>query len=188
MIEYKAIQKNISLDYESGKKLITFMIEEGCTDQSIEFCREKPLMISIRPYRKKRSLDANAYYWKLIGVLAAKLRMSTSELHNRMLMEWGQLEMINNQFITVELPDTIEAEKRAYTAETYHLKPTSEVCRYGADMKRKWLILRGSHEYNTEEFSHLLNGLIEECKWQGIPTETPDQIARMMAAYKEKYG
>lgn len=183
MIEYKATQQNISLDYRTGKKIISFVIEEGCTDQSIEYCREKPLMMSIRQYKKKRSLDANSYYWVLIGELAKKLKFSSTEMHNRMLMEYGQLEMVGDQIVKVSLPDTLEAERKAYTAETYHLKPTSE----SDGTTRVWYMLRGSHEYNTEEFSNLLTGVIEECRWQGIPTQTPDQIRAMMAAYKEAY-
>lgn len=188
MIEYKAIQQNISLDYESGKKLITFMVEDA-SDQGIEWSRGKDLRITVKEWKNKRSLDANAYYHALLGKLASKLRMSTTELHNRMLMQHGQLDMIGDNLITVELPDTLEAERKAYTADTYHLKPTSEVKVYHTDGRemRIWLMLRGSHTYNTAEFSMLLNGLIEECKWQGIPTDTPEQIAQMMALYGEKY-
>lgn len=47
-------------------------------------------------------------------------------------------------------------------------------------MYRTYLMLRGSHTYDTKEMSVLINGLVEECKEQGIETLTPDELRRMM--------
>ena len=40
-----------------------------------------------------------------------------------------------------------------------------------------------SHELKTDEFAILLDGLIEECKNQGIDTRTPDEIKRDEVMY-----
>ena len=42
-------------------------------------------------------------------------------------------------------------------------------------------------EFDTEEFSRLLDCIIEDCKAEGIPTETPDEKARMMELYRAEY-
>lgn len=46
---------------------------------------DKEYVIECREYRKKRSLNANSYYWALINEIANTLRMSKEELHFKML-------------------------------------------------------------------------------------------------------
>lgn len=46
---------------------------------------------------------------------------------------------------------------------------------------------RGSSTYDTAEMSRLIEGIIEECKEQGIETATPEELARMQKLWKERY-
>ena len=39
----------------------------------------------IKEYTDKRSLDQNKYYWKLLGELAKKMRVSPDEIHFEMI-------------------------------------------------------------------------------------------------------
>lgn len=136
--------------------------------------------IGIRDHKEKRSLSQNAYYWQLLGQLAGRLRMSKTELHNRILRDYGQLARMDGALVPVLIPDTDKAERLTLAAETYHIKPTSGTMT-GKNGKRyrQYVMLRGSHEYNTEEMSQLLDGMIQEAQAQGIQTLTPDQLARM---------
>jgi hypothetical protein len=104
-----------------------------------------------------------------------------------MLRRYGTLKLFDGKVAYTVLPDTDEASRTVDESETYHIKPTSNV-REGTDgvMYRTYMLLKGSSEYNREEFSKLVNGLVDECLHCGIPTETPDEIARMMSLYKEK--
>ena len=43
----------------------------------------------------------------------------------------------------------------------------------------------GSSRYNTAEMSHLLDGLIYECKVLGIETATPEELERMKQLYDQ---
>ena len=52
--------------------------------------KDKPYTAQIKEYRKKRSLDANAYCWKLIGDIADALRTSKEEVYRLMLKRYGQ--------------------------------------------------------------------------------------------------
>jgi hypothetical protein len=67
------------------------------------------------------------------------------------------------------LPDTDETERKALEAETYHIKPTSQT-RDGKDgvTYRAYMLMRGSSTYNTEEFSRLLDGLLDACRSAGV--------------------
>lgn len=39
--------------------------------------------------------------------------------------------------------------------------------------------------YDTAEMSHLIDGLIDECKAAGIETLPPEELDRMMEEYEE---
>lgn len=155
---------------------------------ALERYMDKELSVELKEYKDKRSKDANAYYWVLIGKLADKLNMSTTHLHNDMLRKYGQLEYVGERLVTVELNDTDEAQRKADNAETFHIKPTSQV---RMDMEtgevlRTWYMLRGSHTYNSKEMSTLVNGLVEECKDQDIETIPPEELERILREWQPK--
>ena len=136
--------------------------------------------VEAKPWRAKRSLDANGYYWCLLTKLAEAIRVSKPAAHNLMLRRYGQVETVDGKPIYLVLPESDEAEEKALEAETYHIKPTSEV-KAGKDgrMYRTYIMLRGSSSYDTREMSVLIDGLVDECKRVGIETMTPEELARL---------
>ena len=166
-----------------GKPLVSFELEQG--QPSLKMAQEYKdgckVALKVCKHRAKRSLDANAYYWTLLGRLAAALNISNNYCHNIMLRRYGVLEEFDGKPVYIVIPDTEEAEKKAEESETYHIKPTSNV-REGNDgnMYRTYILLKGSHGYDTAEMSRLISGLVDECKQCGIETMTPDELARMM--------
>lgn len=129
----------------------------------------KSYTVEIKEYRKKRSLDQNALYWSVLTSFAEALNISNAYAHNLLLRRYGQLERYDDKPVYVVLPDTEDAEKKADEAESYHLKPTSQV-KEGKDgiSYRTYMLLRGSSSYDTKEMTRLLDGLLEECKEMGI--------------------
>ena len=149
--------------------------------------QDRDKLWDISEHKEKRSLTSNSYYWVLLSKLADKLRLSKSCVHNMMLRSYGQIEVLDGKGVYIVVPDTEEAEKTALSADTYHIKPTSQV-KKGNDgiMYRTYMLLRGSSTYNTKEMSILLDGLIAEAKEQGIETLPPHELERMRA-YEEKH-
>lgn len=184
-MEYKGTLKNISKDWDSGHFQLTYETETDITGQ-IESIRGKQLRIIAKQWREKRSLDANAYYWQLITKLADVQRVSKPYMHNMMLRRYGQTELINGQMVFLVLPDSEEGIRKAEEAETYHIRPTPQV-KIGNDGKpyRTYIMLRGSSDYDTREMSVLIDGLVSECKENGIETLPPDEIMRMMEQYDQ---
>lgn len=134
----------------------------------------------LKEYREKRSLSQNSCYWALCGKVARKVRISTARLHNMLLRDLGLPEYVGDRLIPVYLPDTDEGETAALEAMTYHIRPTSEV-KVGKDgtVYRCYVMLRGSHTFNTAEMSALLDLMIQEARQQGIETLPLDEIERM---------
>lgn len=183
----RGILKNLSLDWVTRKPEVTLQLEARAED--IEKLKDKPLSVEIKQHRKKRSLDANAYYWQLITKLAESWGESKDYMHNYILRKYGQIEIIDGQAVYIVIPDTDEAQKKVDEAQTYHLKPTSQV-KTGKEgiMYRTYMMLRGSSDYDTKEMSDLIDGLVSECKEIGIETLPPDELERMMQAYDKKHS
>ena len=170
----------------SGEWRITILAQSKPT--YMDLVGEK-VDVSIKKARKKRSLDANGYYWRLSGKLAEALKISKPMMHNHLLRRYGQLEILEGQAVYIVLPDTEEVEKRVDEDEALHLRPTSQIKEgKGGVMYRTYMLLRGSHEYNTKEMSILIDGLVSECKEAGIETATPEQIEQMKRLYEERYA
>lgn len=105
---------------------LTFELESDVSS-SIDKMKDKPLRIIAKQWREKRSLDANAYYWVLLSRLAEAAGISKPRAHNLMLRRYGQNLMIAGQMAYLVVPDTTEAEETALEAETFHIRPTSQV-------------------------------------------------------------
>ena len=176
------------IDYLTGRLTILFEPFEDFRQAYEELKGCEKLSLEIKRYKRKRSLDANAYYWVLIGKLAKVLQLSNPELHNKMLCLYGQPEIFEGKPVYMTIPDTDAAVEKVTHATYYHLQPTSQV-REGNDgiMYRTYKLLRGSHTFNSEEMARLIDGLIGCCKDAGIPDAeiaTPDE-KRLL---KERYG
>ena len=187
-MDFTGIFQGLSMNYATGKQTASFELNEDAREafQDLKGCEK--LTIRIKKYRKKRSLDANAYYWVLVSKLGKVLDMANPEVHNIALIRYGQPWIIDGKSVFTTIPDTEEAENKVKNSTEYHLQPTSQV-REGVDgvMYRTYRFLRGSRTYNTEEMSRLISGLITMCKEAQIPDReiaTPEE-KRLL---KERYG
>lgn len=160
----------------SGKAYITVQIE-GDVDASL---MEKDLDIEIKPHRKKRSLDANAYFYVLLSKMAEKLHTSTNELHNIMLSRYGYPEIMEDSMVYIPLKEDIDVNN----LEGIHLKSSGHVTENSKGTRYiQYILMRGSHTFNTAEMAHLIDGVISEAKDLGIDTLTPAEKERMMELY-----
>lgn len=156
--------------------------------QVIEMVVNEPIdkLWDLKEHRAKRSLNQNSYYWALLAKVAEKSSISRNRCHNEMLASYGQDEYVDDRIVYVTIPDNEKAEREAMEAETYHLRPTSSVMDGNDGMiYRVWVMLRGSHTYNTAEMRRLLEGIIDEAKQLGIET-LPEEELEMLYAQAEK--
>lgn len=169
---------------------LTVSLESSWIDEeeAVELSNLDCLDVEMKKHKRKRSLDANAYYWVLLTKLAKILRLSNAELHNNLLSKYGFLEYIEGKTLKIVLPDTDAAYKKVMDSEIYHLRPTSDVrCGNDGNLYRTYLMLRGSSTYNTEEMSRLIDGLISECKDIGM-SDSEIASPEERRILKERYG
>lgn len=120
----------------------------------------------IKEYKPKRTLSQNSYAWVLINELANKMRMSKEEMYIQLLEDYSQCLMI-----PVE-----KGKKPNGYFKYYKYIATTSINGKEADYYK---VFKGSSEFNTEEMSIFLDGIIQECNNLGINTLTPQEIALM---------
>ena len=114
--------------------------------------------VKINKHREKRSLNANAYLWKLVTEIGNVLNKSKEEVYLQMLIDYGQSEMVSI---------LSEIDVKGYF-KYYKLAGTSIL--NGKEFNH-YKIYKGSSEYDTKEMSILLNGVVQEAKNLGIKTK-----------------
>ena len=101
---------DINIDFKTRKPKISLLLDTNEINIVEELKNENKLNVELKKYRKKRSLDANAYMWLLISKLQEKLDIpkeeiykdAIKELRKRMLVSQSELaEILGVSFATV---------------------------------------------------------------------------------------
>ena len=163
-------------DYKEKKWLVTFEIDKAPIDY--DRLKDKLLNLEIKEYKEKRSLNANAYFHKLVGEIAKVQGLSMTEVKNQMISDYG---CVDYELGTIILKDSIEWKR----LDTIHLQPTTAT-RILDDGKlyRVYYVMRGSHTYDTKEMSVLIDGTVQEAKQLGIETLDDIEIRRLVEQWK----
>lgn len=172
-MQAKAKIKQISYGINGGYSVMFDITETTLED--LKRLEPEFLSIELKKYRKQRSRDANSYFHVLVGEMAAVLNVSRQQIKNEMIGRYGQPEIIDdkNVYFTTQL----EPE---YTQELNepHLVLTHVECERD-EISYSYMVMRGSHTYNTKEMSILIDGTVQEAKDLGIETLTPNELERM---------
>ena len=56
---------------------------------------DKPQEVEIKPYKEKRSLNANSYSWVLQSAIAQKINARLDTVHKDMIMNYGVVEVVS---------------------------------------------------------------------------------------------
>lgn len=131
----------------------------------------------LKEYREKRSLQANAYFHRLVGLLAHGSGSRFYEIKNELITQYGNHKLIkddNGKTAYDILPDD-DKWKRSITE---HYCPTEFVDDFRGIRMRAFVKFVGTHTYNSKEMAELIEGTRNECYGSGIPweeIETPEE-------------
>lgn len=172
--------KDFSEDIFTRKQKLTLEVEGNCREL-IESLRDEKLKVDIGKYHPRRSLSANGYYWTLVHKIAQKSGVTDSYLHNQYLRDCHCLYMIEGSTVAVTVPDTDEAERAVMEKTDIHLIPSSKT----DGTLRYYLLLRGSSDFDSKEFSRLLDLAIQDANELGIETITQTEKERLIELYEK---
>lgn len=145
----------------------------------VDELKEKDLAIEIKVFRKKRSLDANAFFWATIGDISEKIGIPPREIYREMIRDiGGNYDVLPIKTARVELFQNVwEKQGEGWICESI-----------GASKFKGYTNMRcyyGSSTYDTAQMSRLIDLAVEEAKAQGIQ---PRLTARERQAAIEMWG
>lgn len=170
----RARNPRFTRDYTSGKWSVSFEIDRP------EDLPEGELELTIKPYKQKRSLSANAYMWELVGKIADELLISPNEVYRKAVRELGISRLL------VLKKSAAAAIEKVWSA--YGLGWFTE--RLDDDTGDE-VILRlyyGSSSYNKRQMAALIDLVVQDCKSLGIETLTPAELARLVDRWEVPDG
>lgn len=159
----------LDLDYINHKPKLTIELSNQYDLLSEEFSKLKELDeidIGLSEHKHKRSLNANAYAWSLIGKIADVIRIGKDEAYLHMLKRYGQSELVS-----ILSSIDVTGYFKYYEVAGKSILNNKEFTHYK--------IFKGSSEYNTKEMAILIDGIVSEAKELGIETLPPYQLEEM---------
>lgn len=138
----------------------------------------RDLRLKLVQWREQRSNNANRYFHVLSDQLADAMRMSKPKMKNYLLFHYGQKvrDSENNLVVIKTNADERELIERS-DMHLWYIKDATD----GTPM---YVLLEHSRFYDTKQMSILIDGVVMECKAQGIDTMTPSEIEEL----KQRWG
>lgn len=128
--------------------------------------------VYVQKQTNKRGQDANALSWALIDRIAKSIKSSRDEVYNLMLERYG--------VATYLIVKPSEAQRMLDLLG--HGRILGNVNINGKTGTQLQIFI-GSSNYNREEFSHYLSGIISECENMGLVIEDKDVFINAIAMW-----
>lgn len=179
MYEFNGRISNIAISYATGKPLLTLEVDEDKStllNMFEELRTTERLSIKIGKFKKKRSLDANAYAWVLISRLAERLNIPKTDIYRSAIKEiGGNSDTVCIQDKAVQsLRDGWERNGIGWMTDTMPSK---------IDGCTNVILYYGSSTYDTAQMSRLINNIVEECRIQGIETKSKEELDSLLGQW-----
>ncbi len=169
--------RDFTLDFGTKEPRMTLAINEK--NEAAQLYDElkgcDKLTISIKKYRKRRSLNANSYAWVLCEKLAEALNTTKEEIYRHQIREVGVCKVAE---LSPDIADTVTTAWSMlgvgwFSEEAYRTESIVAVMLY-----------YGSSSYNTKQMARLIDNLVGECKEQGIETLSPAELENMKSLWE----
>lgn len=131
--------------------------------------RDRVYAAELKEYREKRSLDANAMYWKLTGELAQAIGSVPEDVYRRHIKDIGNYETLCIQ------KEALHSFSRTWSSG--HLGRFVETRESKLPGYVTVLAYYGSSDFDKQQMSMLIDNCIQDCQAAGIETLPADKVA-----------
>lgn len=166
---YYGMEKPVlTLEIDANTETLFRIFEEQKTAEK--------LTIKIGKYSKKRSLDANAYCFVLIGKIAEKTNVPKEEVYRKAIKEiGGNFDVVCVQDKAVEsLCSAWQKNGLGWQAEKFPSK---------LDGCTNVALYYGSSTYDVATMSRLIENIVQDCKALGIETKSSEDLESLLGAW-----
>lgn len=173
--------EDISKDYKSNKAKISVLLETKQLDILEQMKNDGKLNIRLKKYRKKRSLNANSYFWQLLQDLCELVELDTVEEYKRRVKELG----IFRQF-KIET-ENIKTFEKMWTSQGIAWFCEIADTTYIGDTEFKIInAYYGSSSFNSKQMARLIDGVVQDCKVYNIETKPQEEINSLLKEWDRK--
>lgn len=159
----------------NGQYIWSFVVD-GDPRPLYEALRDQALDLDVKKHRNRRSLDANAYAWVLIGKLAETLRIDREDVYKNAIRAIGGTSTI----VCVQ-DKALDALQEGWKAKGIGWQ--TETMPSKVDGCTNVILYYGSSTYDTNQMSLLIDHLVQDAKDQGIETLPPAELERMLGQH-----
>ena len=161
----------------NGKQRLVIELDDDFR-QDFAALKDHDVRVEIKKWRKKRSLDANAYAWVLIDKIAQATGVPKTEVYRQAIREIGGVSDI------VAVPDNaVDKFREGWSKQGIGWQ--TEILDSKPGYKRI-VVYYGSSIYDTKQMSALIDSLVQEAQALGIETLPPAEIARLNSQWGER--
>lgn len=138
----------------------------------------KQYELELKEYKKKRSLDANAYAWVLMGKLAEVTGESVTDVYKSFIREVG------GNFDTLCLLDKA-VNRFCQTWQKNGLGWVTETMPSRLNGCTNVLAYYGSSTFDSTQMNKFTELVVNACQEQGIETKTPAELALLLKEWEK---
>ena len=161
----------------NGKQRLVIELDDDFR-QDFAALKDHDVRVEIKKWRKKRSLDANAYAWVLIDKIAQATGVPKTEVYRQAIREIGGVSDI------VAVPDNaVDKFREGWSKQGIGWQ--TEILDSKPGYKRI-VVYYGSSTYDTKQMSALIDSLVQDAQALGIETLPPAEIARLQSQWEVK--
>lgn len=164
---------------ETGKLIIDIPPDQrGGVMRWLRSKKDRLYDLTIKEHRKKRSLDANAYFWELVGQLADALRITPKEIYRQAIQNIGG----NYEIIPIKA-EAADKFKEAWEKNGLGW-PCVDIGASKIPGYRNLKAYYGSSTYDTRQMSLLIDHIVQDCKAVGIDTRSKEELDSLLSAWQ----
>lgn len=176
MYELTGHVSTVAYTYGSAKPSIYIEVDQDVPSlfQMVDDLRKhEKVSIKIDKFKQKRSLDANAYCWVLIGKIAEKTNVPKNEVYQNAVRNIGG----NYEIVCVQdkaLDSLCQMWQRNGIGWTTDTMPSKiEGC-------TNVFLYYGSSVFTVEQMQRLISNIQEDCRSLGIEVKTQEEINSLL--------
>lgn len=149
------------------KQVITWLLEQDNTKK-----------YEVKEYKEKRSLDANAYDWVLLGKLQDRLHIPKEDMYRDLIRNIGSYEVVPIK------NEALGKFKQAWSKNG--LGWITDTTRSKLEGYTNVIAYYGSSIYDTKEMSRFIELIIQECEQLHIETRSKEEIDSLLESWDKK--
>jgi len=159
-----------NVEYKGNSMLVTLEINDK-QDLKID---GKLQDITIKPHKNKRSKNANAYAWELLGKLQQELAIPKEDIYREYIKKVGAYDVIQL------LDKAVDRFRREWKDKGlgWITEIISEIDGY-----TNVIAYYGTSSYNQKEMATFINQIVFDCEELGIETKPQEEIQSLLESW-----